>query len=163
MEARIAELIALAVVLLCMAEGASRGLVMKVYSLVRIILLLVVTIILTPLILPLFPTGYQGREGLSFFAALVITAIALHILADILKIVDHIPVVSTVNKLGGAVLGAVIGVLLVWVILLLIGAMQDVSWCQRASGAVRQSRLLMQLQQFNPLPKILENFGFSIL
>ena len=62
MEGRIAELIALSVIVLSTWQGASRGLVLKIYSLVRIILLLAATILLVPLLLPLFPSDLQARE-----------------------------------------------------------------------------------------------------
>lgn len=159
MEARIAELIALAIVTLSVVQGAYRGLVLKVYSLVRLILLLVVTVILTPMIFSLLPQELSAREGAAFLAALVLAAIALHILARLLKIVDHIPVVSTINRLGGAALGLVVGVLLVWLILLLAGALQEAEWCRQIQGYIRQSAILTQLQQIDPLPGILANFA----
>lgn len=159
MEARIAELIAFAIVALSVIQGAYKGLVLKVYSLVRLILLLVVTLVLTPLILTVLPQGIAAREGIAFAAALVITAIALHILAHVLKIVDHIPVVSTINRLGGAVLGLAAGVLLVWLILLLVGALQETEWCRQVSGYIHQSVILTQLQQINPLSEVLANFS----
>ena len=153
MEGRIAELIALSVIVLSTWQGASRGLVLKIYSLVRIILLLAATILLVPLLLPLFPSDLQARECIALLAALAIAAITLHILARVLKIIDHIPVVNTVNKLGGALLGLAIGLLLVWTALLVIGALQELAWC-------RQSPILLQFQALNPLSKILEHFEF---
>lgn len=163
MEARIAELIALFIIVICALQGAYRGLVLKVYSLVRIVLLLVVTLILCPLLFTIFPSGLQAREGIAFLTALIITGIALHILEKVLKIIDHIPVVNTINKLGGAILGFVIGLLLVWTGMLLIGAMQELEWCRQASSYIRQSSILMQFQALNPLAKILENFEFPVI
>lgn len=163
MEARIAELAALAVVALCVWQGAVRGLVLKVYSLVKVILLLVVTMVALPFLLPLFPSGTPGCEGIAFVAAMAVTAVVLHVLESLLKLVDRIPVVGTVNRIGGAGLGFVTGVLAVWVLLLLIGAMQEMEWCRRISEYVRHSEILMQVQQFNPLPFILKNFDFPSL
>lgn len=160
MEGRIAELIALSVIVLSTWQGASRGLVLKIYSLVRIILLLAATILLVPLLLPLFPSDLQAREGIALLAALAIAAITLHILARVLKIIDHIPVVNTVNKLGGALLGLAIGLLLVWTALLVIGTLQELAWCRQASSYISQSPILLQFQALNPLSKILEHFEF---
>lgn len=160
MEGRIAEFIALSVIVLSTCQGASRGLVLKIYSLVRIILLLAATILLVPLLLPLFPSDLQAREGIALLAALVITGITLHILERVLKIIDHIPVVNTVNKLGGALLGLAIGLLLVWTALLIVGALQELAWCRQASSYIGQSPVLMQFQALNPLSKILEHFEF---
>ena len=68
MEARVAELVALIILLLCIWQGWYRGLIMKVYSLLRFVLWIVATIILVPIIMPLFPSDLTGREGISFVA-----------------------------------------------------------------------------------------------
>lgn len=163
MEARIAELVALGIILLSAFEGASRGLVLKVYSMARFVLVLVVTVILVPLILPMIPSTVAVKEGAAFVAAFAISGIALSVAASILKILDKIPVVSTVNKLGGALVGGAMGVIFVWVVLLIIGAFQEETWCQTVAGYVRQSPILMAVQSYNPLPAILKNFDFPIL
>ena len=80
-----------------------------------------------------------------------------------LKVIDHIPVVKEVNKAGGALLGLVFGMLLVWVALFVIGTFQEAEWCREAAGYVRQSDILMALQKCNPLPAILNNFDFPTL
>lgn len=163
MEARIAELIALAIILLSVFEGAARGLVLKVYSIVRFVLILVVTMILVPLILPMIPPTMAAREGIAFIVALIVAGVALSVVASLLKIIDHIPVVSTVNKIGGALVGLAMGLILVWVALLVIGAFQGEPWCQTVAGYVRQSPVLMMIQNFNPLPAILKNFNFPVI
>lgn len=163
MEVRIAEIIAAVVVLVCVLDGAYRGLVMKVYSIVRLALLLVITTVLAPLILPMIPKDVVVREGAAFVVALLVTAIALGIVARVLKVIDHIPVVKEVNKAGGALLGLVFGMLLVWVALFVIGTFQEAEWCREAAGYVRQSDILMALQKCNPLPAILNNFDFPTL
>ena len=62
MEARIAECIALGLVLLSVFDGAYKGLVLKIYSMVRFVLLLIVTMILVPLIMPLLPPDVTGGD-----------------------------------------------------------------------------------------------------
>lgn len=163
MEARIAELIALGIILLSAFEGAVRGLVMKIYSMVRFVLVLVLSIILVPLILKMIPSTVAIKEGIAFAAAFVLSGIILSVVAGLLKIIDHIPVVSTLNKIGGALIGGAMGVIFVWVLLLVIGAFQTEPWCQTAAGYVRQSPVLMAVQSYNPLPVILEKFDFPVL
>ena len=163
MEARMAELVALIILLLCIWQGWYRGLIMKVYSLLRFVLLIVVTIILVPIIMPLFPSDLTGREGVSFVAALIMAAILLHIIAKVLKIVEKIPVVSTVNKLGGAALGAVMGIIIIWLILFLAGSFQENSWCRQIIAYIRESELLMSIYRFNPLAYIMKSFNFPTL
>lgn len=163
MEARIAELIALGIILLSAFEGAVRGLVLKVYSMVRFVLVLILAIILVPLIVRMIPSTVAVKEGVALAVAFVIAGIVVSIVAGLLKIIDHIPVVSTLNKIGGALIGGAMGVVFVWVVLLVIGAFQQEPWCQTVAGYVRQSPVLMTVQSYNPLPLILEKFDFPIL
>lgn len=163
MEARIAELAALFIILLCIAQGWYRGLLMKVYSLIRFILLLVAAVILVPVLLPMFPSNLTGKEGIAFVIALLVAGILLHYLEKVLKLVEKIPVVSTVNKLGGAVLGGIFGIVLVWLFLFLAGSFQETAWCRQVTGYIRESEILMALYQFNPLSYIMGYFDFPLL
>ena len=163
MEARIAELAALIIILLCIGQGWHRGLLMKVYSLVRFILVLVAAIILVPIILPFFLDGLIGKEGIAFVIALIVAAILLHYLAKVLKLVEKIPVVSTINRFGGAVLGAIYGIIAVWVLLFLIGSFQEVPWCHKMIEYIRESEVLMSVYQFNPLAYIMKHFNFPTI
>lgn len=163
MEWHIADLAALVLVALCCWQGWNQGFLMRLYTLVRFLLLLVLTIVLVPLLLPILPDTVPGREGVIIVFAMVVAAVILHVVENLLKIMERLPLVSAVNKVGGAALGAVLGVVFVWVILLLIGSFQEAQWCQFLSGYVKQSHLLMELQKFNPLPYIMENFDIPTL
>lgn len=163
MEARIAELAALIIILLCIGQGWYRGLLMKVYSLVRFVLLLVATIILVPIILPMFPSDLAGKEGIAFVIALIVAALLLHYLAKVLKLVEKIPIVSTVNKFGGAVLGGIFGIITIWLLLFLVSSFQEIPWCQKITEYIRGSELLMSIYQFNPLAYIMKHFNFPTL
>lgn len=163
MEARIVELAALFIILACMAQGWYRGLLMKVYSLIRFILLLVAAIILVPILLPMFPSDLTGKEGIALCISLLVAAILLHCLEKVLKLVEKLPVVSTVNKLGGAVLGGIFGIALVWLLLLLAGSLQEVAWCRQLTEYIRESEILMAVYQFNPLSYIMGHFDFPVL
>lgn len=158
MDARVVEIIALLIIFCCAVEGYTKGLLMKVYSLVRFVLMLVITIILVPIILPIIPVGVEGSVGIAFVLALIVSAIALGIVAAVLKIVDHIPVVNEVNKLGGAVLGMALGVIIVWILLFGVAAFQNIEWCRMVSGCVKESRILLMLEKYNPLLHIMEQF-----
>ncbi|MCH5252922.1 MAG: CvpA family protein [Lachnospiraceae bacterium] len=163
MEARIAECVALGLVLLSVFDGATKGLVLKVYSMVRFVLMIVVTMVLVPLLMPLIPSDVVAKEGIAFLAALVIAGVGLSVVANLLKIIDYIPVVNKINKFGGALLGLVCGLLLVWVVLLAVGAFQEMQWCRNVAEYVKQSPVLMFIQTYNPLPIILKNFNFPII
>lgn len=151
MEPWMAELAALAIVLLSIAQGAYQGLLLKLYSLVKIILLLVGTAVLTMLLLELFPVSSSGGKAVTLIAVVIAVGIVLGAVERTLEIVDRIPVIKQLNKLGGAVLGLALGVLLLWVIMFLLEAFRDVAWCAEAALAVRQSAWLGWLYRINPL------------
>ncbi len=159
MEIRIAEIAALAVVVLSAAAGACRGLVMTVYSLVRFILLLILAVLLVPILRPVIPAEVLVPEGAAFVLAFILAFVLLGIVAHLLKIVDHIPVLRTVNKLGGFLVGAVFGVIAVWLALFVIGCFQDAPWCRTLAEYVHESPVLMEIQRVNPLVYVMEFFS----
>ena len=163
MNTRLVELIALVLLLLCVLDGIHKGLVLKVFSLIRIVVILVLTVVLVPVILPVMNENNVAGSGIAYVAALVVALVAVQLIAHLLKLVDHIPVVKTVNRLGGAVLGICIGVVLIWVVLAVLGAFQDVSWCREVSACARESEALRMIQRFDPMTYILKQFDFPVL
>ena len=163
MNTRLVELIALVLLLLCVLDGIHKGLVMKVFSLIRIVVILVLTVVLVPVILPVMNENNVAGSGIAYVAALVVALVAVQLIAHLLKLVDHIPVVKTVNRLGGAILGACIGILLIWVALAFIGAFQDVSWCREVSACAKESEALRVIQRFDPMTYVLKHFDFPVL
>jgi len=158
MDPRVAEIIALLLLFGCAVDGYTKGLVMKVYSLVHFVLMLVVTIVLVPIILPLIPPGLEGRGGIAFVIALVVSALGLGIVAAALKIVERIPVVNEVNKLGGAILGTVLGLMVLWILLLIVGSFQNLEGCRMIAECVSRSQILSTLEKYNVLSYLLQQF-----
>lgn len=106
----IVRLAVLLIILAGIAHGAHQGLLLKLYSLVRIILFLVGTILLGPVVLQVFPRSMEMREAIAYIVTMIGLSVALGVVGNVLHIVDHIPVIGKLNKLGGALLGAVFGV-----------------------------------------------------
>lgn len=67
---------------------------------------------------------------------------------------------KTVNRLGGAIFGACIGIVLIWVLLAVIGAFQDVTWCREISECAKQSEILRTIQKFDPMSYVLKKLIF---
>lgn len=163
MNVRLLEGIALVLVLLCMLDGAHKGLLMKVFSLVRMVIILVVTVVLVPVILPMIAEDNIARSGIAYLAALVVALVVVSVIGHVLKLVERIPVVEQVNRLGGGILGVCIGIVLIWVALVVIGAFQDVPWCQEISACAKESEILRTIQRFDPMMYVLKHFDFPIL
>lgn len=156
MSTRLVELIAAGIFLVCILDGVHKGLLLKVFSLLRMVVVLVLTMILVPVLKPLFAANSEVQSGAAY-------VIALGIVVRVLKLVDHIPVLKTVNRLGGAIFGACIGIVLIWILLAVIGAFQDVAWCREISECVRQSEILRMIQKFDPMSYVLKKIDFPML
>ena len=157
------EIVAAVILLLSVWNGWQQGLLMKVYHIVRFILRLILSLILLPLILPALPESVTARQGVAFRAAWIIASIVIGMIAKLLHVVEKLPVVSTLNKAGGAVLGLVLGVAVLWILLLLIGAFQDNGWCGQIADMVKKSSWLMKLNDSNPLAQLIKGYGFPSL
>ena len=163
MNTKLLELIALVLLLLCVLDGIHKGLVMKVFSLVRIVVILALTVILVPLLLPMMAKDNVAGSGIAYLAALIVALIVVQLIAHVLNLIDRIPVVKTVNRLGGAILGACIGIVLIWVALALIGAFQNVSWCREISACAKESEALRVVQRLDPMTDVLKHIEFPVL
>ena len=147
----IVEALAALIIIICAADGWRRGLLLKAFGLVRFILMIVLTIVLTPVVYQILKLRPGVREGAAVLLSLVLAAVLLFVSSKVLKIVDHIPVLKTINHLGGAVIGLVFGVLAVWVVLVLLAAFTDVQWCKNVTAYVNESPILSELVSFNPV------------
>ena len=151
----IIEIIVLLIIIICTVDGWKRGLLLKLYGLVRLIAMIALTVILTPLIYAILPLKPGLKEGVAVLAALILAVVLLSVVAKILHIVDHIPVLKTINRLGGAVVGLIFGVLSVWVALLVISSFTDIEWCKNVTTYVKESPALNQLLHINPMKLLL--------
>jgi uncharacterized membrane protein required for colicin V production len=62
------------------------------------------------------PVSYALSYALCFLAIFILTLIALWILKCVLKIADKLPVIKQANALLGLVMGAVTGIIIIWVL-----------------------------------------------
>ena len=151
MTTRIIEIIVLLIIIISAADGWRRGLLLKLYGLVKFIAMIALTFVLTPLLYAVMPLEPGVREGASLLLALILSVVLLTVIAKVLHIVDHIPVLKTINRLGGALVGLIFGVLAVWVALVLISSFTEIQWCKNVTGYVKDSPVLLWLLHFNPL------------
>lgn len=148
MQPYVPELIALAIIILGGVLGAARGLLMTVYSLVKIIAMIVLTVVLYPLVKVLVPDQLGWEAGAATLIALIIAIVALGLLAKVLRLVDKIPVIHSINRIAGAILGAVLGAVVVLIALLVICLCQQAEWCQEIYSAIEHSKVFIPLLNF---------------
>ena len=149
MAARIAEIVALAIIVGCVVRGKNRGLLMQVYSLVRIVLIIVLTAVLKSLILPRVPEYLPNEKGIAYTIAIIVSIIAVAFIDHLLKSITKIPMDDNANTVGGALIGIAIGLIVDWLLVQFFIAFKDATWAKQAAMAVQNSPVLTYLIQFN--------------
>ena len=91
MSTTLVELIAAGIFLVCILDGVHKGLLLKVFSLLRMVVVLALTMILVPVLKPLFAANSEVQSGAAYVIALLVAVIAVGIVVRVLKLVDHIP------------------------------------------------------------------------
>lgn len=162
-EGKILEVLLLAIMLCCILIGSNRGLIFSLYSMVKYIIIVAASIGMAPVVVRKMPETLIAREGVGYVIALAIALIVFNILGKVLGIVSDIPVVSGINKLGGALFGIISGFFVVWSILAILGAFQDYEWCMGIVKSARENDVIMWFQNCNPILLIFKRFDFPIL
>ena len=142
MDARIAELAAILIIVMCAVHGRNRGLLLEVYSLVKIILIIVLTFVLSGLILPRIPEYIPERSGVAYSIAVILASIIIAFADHAMKLITRIPVLSTLDRVGGVLVGIVIGLAVDWLAIVFILRFGDMVWAKPAADAIRKSYLL---------------------
>ncbi|HAK58269.1 MAG TPA: hypothetical protein DCP06_04750 [Lachnospiraceae bacterium] len=155
MYTHIIEAIVVIVIILTMIDGWKRGMMLKLYGLIRLMLMIVLTVALTPILYSLIKLEPGLREGVSVLAAFVLSIIVIMVIASVLKIVDRLPVLHTINHIGGALVGLIFGVLTVWVALVIISSLTDIEWCKNVVHYVKASPPLKSLLRFDPIKMLI--------
>ena len=90
--------------------------------------------------------GYQHLLAETFSISLI-----LHIIGGILNGIFSLPVLNLFNRVGGAALGAVQGIFVVWIIFLVLSLFWDTSWAQSGVNMVKENSVTSYLYENNLL------------
>lgn len=85
----------------------------------------------------------------------IIAFTLIHILMKWLDLMAKLPILHGMNQLAGAVLGAVQGLLFLWVLSLLVTACSGMGWAASVITQINQSWWLSVLYHYNILSKVL--------
>ena len=75
-----------------------------------------------------------------------------------LDIVANLPVIGFFNRLGGAVLGAVGALVIVWILFMLITMLYTTSFGREAYDAIQGNEILRIIYEYNPVLKMAVSF-----
>lgn len=102
-------------------NGYKKGMVDEIISLVALIAGIVLLAVIVSVI-----SNYLQKDisdvviGVILFVAIVILMQVIQVISKGLKMIFKLPVINGINKLAGLVIGAVEGVILIWVIFILL-------------------------------------------
>ncbi|MBR3646307.1 MAG: CvpA family protein [Lachnospiraceae bacterium] len=93
------------------------------------------------------------------FICLIITlSILVNMAIMLLNIFSKLPIINTFNRGGGAIIGFVEGLLIVWVICIVITAFSTTEWGQKLFDEINNNVLLDMIYSHNYLEKLLDLF-----
>lgn len=153
----------IAVILICsILLGAFQGLLLTIYHMVRVILVIVLSSVLTPFVVKLIPPAVEMRAVAAYFISFLIISIALGIIAHILDIVNHIPVLKEINRGLGALAGLIRGLLIAWIVLFILVLMEETQIGAEAAKMIAASPFLKELNSYNPIPFLIKQIASTM-
>ena len=95
---------------------------------------------------------------LAFILTFVVVTVVLRAIIFALDIVANLPVIGFFNRLGGAVLGAVGALVIVWILFMLITMLYTTSFGREAYDAIQGNEILRIIYEYNPVLKMAVSF-----
>lgn len=95
---------------------------------------------------------------IAFLVAWMIVTIIARILMGVIGIIGKIPVIGGVNKLVGAVVGAGIALIIVWILFILVTLLYNTTVGQACMTDIAASQILTKLYDGNVLMKFITKF-----
>ncbi|MDD7267568.1 MAG: CvpA family protein [Lachnospiraceae bacterium] len=92
-----------------------------------------------------------------FLLAFILVATLLRLLLLAINLIDKLPVIKTLNHLGGAGLGLLQGLLLIWLLGLIVTAATGTSWGQLLQQQISESPILRFINENNILLRFVIN------
>lgn len=97
-------------------------------------------------------------KTLTFFGLIIVIYIIVRIVIVICDFISKLPVLNSINKTGGLVVGLVQGLLVVWIACLVVTAFSDKAWAQEVFRQINGNPLLTFIYDNNPIIYIVTKF-----
>lgn len=81
-------------------------------------------------------------KAIVFFVLIIVIYILVRIVIFMLDFISKLPVINSINKTGGLVVGLVQGLLLVWIGCLIVTAFSDKAWAQETFAQINANPFL---------------------
>ncbi len=94
-------------------------------------------------------------NALGFFLTFLLAAVGIAVLCFVLDIISKLPVLHQINTLAGVALGALEGLVILWIVFVVITMLGSTSFGQTCMAMISESKILSFLYDSNVLSKIL--------
>lgn len=94
-------------------------------------------------------------NALGFFITFLVAAVGVAVLCFVLDIISKLPVLHQINTLAGVALGALEGLVILWIVFIVITMLGSTDFGQSCMSMISQSKILSFLYDSNVLSKIL--------
>lgn len=95
--------------------------------------------------------------GISFFIVIFLLGIVEYFVRRLIRKIERVPVISTVNRVAGFGVGFIKGIVIVWLLLALISLLATSEAGQTMTVYINDSLMLKYLYENNPIIKLIEN------
>lgn len=92
---------------------------------------------------------------ISLILTFILVSIIINIAGNVLNGIFSLPVLSLINRAGGAVLGGIEGIFFVWIVFLVIALFWDTVWAKQAVEMIRENSITQLLYDNNILTQFL--------
>ena len=97
-------------------------------------------------------------KAITFFVLIIVIYIIVRIVIYMLDFISKLPLVNSINKTGGLVVGIAQGLLLVWIGCLVVTAFSDKAWAQEVFVQINANPLLSFIYNNNLITFIVTKF-----
>ena len=104
-----------------------------------------------------YVSGYLARtivNGLSYVLAYILATIGIRIVVYILNLIAGLPILKTANKLTGALVGFVKGLVFIWILFLILTVLCSTEIGKTSLELIEKDSLLSVIYQYDPLIQI---------
>ncbi len=150
------DLILLLIVGLTVFSALKNGLVKTVINAFSLILTAILSLLISPIFKSTFDFSHEHGEVATYFVVFIISWIIVKIATILLdKIISALPIIRTINKLGGLVIGVLLGIFRVSVYCIAVGgilALASKFGVEFLSGvSIDDTYILKYFYEYNPL------------
>lgn len=145
----------IAFLVLMILAGMHNGLIRCVFGIVAFVASAIVSFVVTGVFDNVFDKG-RAAAGICFLVVFLMAYVAMLVVAVSLNLIASLPVLSTLNRLGGAILGAVLGLLCVWIFMAVVGALATNGQATALYDMMMESEGLRMLYDNNIIDMLLQ-------